>query len=71
MKNKSIKKLVSAMLITTMAASMVVGCGAKNDTTTDAPADSAAEETKDDAAAEDTADASSDAAYTDYSAGFP
>ena len=72
MKNKAFKKLVSVMLIATMAASMVVGCGSKkDDTTTDAPADSAAEETKDDAAAEDTADASSDAAYTDYSAGFP
>lgn len=75
MKNKSIKKFVSAMLIATMAASMVVGCGSKNDTTTDEPAaDDAADNTADDAAddsADDSADNASDGAYTDYSGGFP
>ena len=70
MKNKSIKKFVSAMLIATMAASMVVGCGSKSDTTTDAPADDVATEDTADDAADDSADDSADAAYTDYSAGF-
>ena len=70
MKNKAFKKLVSVMLIATMAASMVVGCGSKSDTTTDAPADDVATEDTADDAADDSADDSADAAYTDYSAGF-
>lgn len=70
MKNKSIKKFVSAMLIATMAASMVVGCGSKSDTTTDAKDDAATEGNADDNA-DDASDDTSDAAYTDYSGGFP
>lgn len=72
MKNKSIKKFVSAMLIATMAASMVAGCGSKDDTTTDAPAkDDAATDDNADDNADDASDDTSDAAYTDYSGGFP
>ena len=71
MKNKSIKKLVSAMLITTMAASMVVGCGSKDDTTTDAPADDVTTEDNAGDSADDTADNTADGDYTDYSGGFP
>lgn len=71
MKNKSIKKFVSAMLITTMAASMVVGCGSKDDTTTDAPADDATTEDNAGDSADDTADNTADGDYTDYSGGFP
>lgn len=47
------KKVISALLVTTMVAGMVVGCGSK----TEAPADDAAtNDTADDAATDDTAD---------------
>lgn len=75
MKNKSIKKFVSAMLVATMAASMLAGCGSKDDEA-QAPADDTQDEADDDAGdAEDEADDEGDTAdagsYTDYSAGFP
>ena len=72
MKNKTIKKLVSVMLVASMAASMVVGCGSKDD----APADDAAtDEPSDDTTADDTPSDEGDAPadggdYTDYSGGF-
>ena len=68
------KKLLALLLTGCMLAATVVGCGAKEETATDAPvveeaadaseeaADVAAEETAD-AAAEETADAESDMAY--------
>lgn len=47
------KKVISALLVTTMVAGMVVGCGSK----TEAPADdTATNDTADDAATDDTAD---------------
>lgn len=77
MKNKSIKKFVSAMLVTAMAASMLAGCGSKDDAA-NAPADDTQDEAEDaDDGAEDEAEdaddgaETTDAAYTDYSAGFP
>ena len=72
MKNKTIKKLVSVMLVASMAASMVVGCGSKDD----APADDAAtDEPSDDTTADDTPSDEGDVPadggdYTDYSGGF-
>lgn len=46
------KKVISALLVTTMVAGMMVGCGSK----TEAPADDATTDTADDAATDDTAD---------------
>lgn len=75
MKNKSIKKFVSAMLVATMAASMLAGCGSKDDAAnsnaddTEDEAGDAAEDAGDDA--EDSTDEADAGSYTDYSAGFP
>lgn len=61
------KKVLSALLCVSLAATMLVGCGSSNDATTDAPADNTADEATDDAA-DDTADDAADDAATDDTA---
>ena len=58
------KKLLALLLTGCMLAATVTGCGAKNETTADAPAvEETADTATEDAAVEETADAESDMAY--------